>query len=61
MFFSSSFSIHSYSPYFTVQFSGYIINSLGTRVTYGCILLSNENIQLLYQWAEAGVVVEIKA
>jgi lipoprotein-anchoring transpeptidase ErfK/SrfK len=34
-------------------------NSLGTRVTYGCILLSNENVQTLYQWAEEGVVVEI--
>ncbi len=36
-------------------------NSLGTRVTYGCILLSNENIRLLYDWAEQGVVVEIQA
>jgi LysM repeat protein len=36
-------------------------NSLGTRVTYGCILLSNENIRLLYDWAEQGVVVEIRA
>lgn len=36
-------------------------NSLGTRVTYGCILLSNENAQLLYNWAEEGVVVEITA
>ncbi|MBL8120162.1 MAG: L,D-transpeptidase family protein [Anaerolineae bacterium] len=36
-------------------------NSLGTRVTYGCILLSNDNIQLLYNWAEEGVVVEIQA
>ncbi len=35
-------------------------NSLGTRVTYGCILLSNENAQTLYNWAEAGVVVEIR-
>lgn len=35
-------------------------NSLGTRVTYGCILLSGENIQTLYQWAETGVVVEIQ-
>jgi len=34
-------------------------NSIGTRVTYGCILLSNTNIQLLYDWAEEGVVVEI--
>ena len=34
-------------------------NSLGTRVTYGCILLSNDNIALLYDWAEEGVVVEI--
>ncbi len=36
-------------------------NSLGTRVTYGCILLSNENAQALYSWAEEGVVVEITA
>jgi len=35
-------------------------NSLGTRVTYGCILLSNENEQALYNWAEEGVVVEIR-
>lgn len=34
-------------------------NSLGTRVTYGCILLSDENVKLLYDWAEEGVVVEI--
>jgi lipoprotein-anchoring transpeptidase ErfK/SrfK len=34
-------------------------NSLGTRVTYGCILLNNTNAQLLYDWAETGVVVEI--
>ena len=34
-------------------------NSIGTRVTYGCILLSNTNIRLLYDWAETGVVVEI--
>lgn len=35
-------------------------NSLGTRVTYGCILLSNTNAQALYQWAETGVVVVIR-
>ncbi len=35
-------------------------NSLGTRVTYGCILLSNDNIAQLYPWAEEGVVVEIQ-
>jgi lipoprotein-anchoring transpeptidase ErfK/SrfK len=34
-------------------------NSLGTRVTYGCILLSDYNMELLYNWAEEGVVVEI--
>lgn len=34
-------------------------NSLGTRVTYGCILLSNDNVTQLYQWAEDGVVVQI--
>jgi lipoprotein-anchoring transpeptidase ErfK/SrfK len=35
-------------------------DSLGTRVTYGCILVSNDNIQALYNWAEEGVVVEIQ-
>jgi lipoprotein-anchoring transpeptidase ErfK/SrfK len=35
-------------------------NSLGRKVTYGCILLSNTNIQQLYSWAETGVVVEIQ-
>ncbi len=36
-------------------------NDLGTRVTYGCILLSNDNAKTLYNWAQEGVVVEIKA
>jgi lipoprotein-anchoring transpeptidase ErfK/SrfK len=36
-------------------------DSLGTRVTYGCILLSNENAEALYNWAQEGVVVEIQA
>lgn len=35
-------------------------NSLGRPVTYGCILLSDENAAALYEWAEAGVVVEIQ-
>lgn len=34
--------------------------SLGHPVTYGCILLSSENAQILYNWAETGVVVEIQ-
>ena len=34
---------------------------LGRPVTYGCILLSSENAQLLFDWAEAGVVVEIQS
>jgi len=34
--------------------------NLGTKVTYGCILLSSENAALLYDWAEEGVVVEIR-
>lgn len=33
---------------------------LGRRVTYGCILLSSENAQLLYDWAEDGVIVEVR-
>ncbi|PIE80245.1 MAG: hypothetical protein CSA11_08925 [Chloroflexi bacterium] len=34
---------------------------LGHPVTYGCILLSSENAKLLFDWAEAGVIVEIQA
>lgn len=33
---------------------------LGHQVTYGCILVSSENAELLYHWAEEGVVVEIR-
>lgn len=36
-------------------------NSLGTRVTYGCILVSNTNARWLYEWAEDGVVVVIES
>ncbi|MBC7812929.1 MAG: L,D-transpeptidase family protein [Burkholderiales bacterium] len=36
-------------------------NSLGTRVTYGCILVSSDNAEALYNWAQEGVVVEIQA
>ncbi|MEO1290594.1 MAG: L,D-transpeptidase family protein, partial [Chloroflexota bacterium] len=36
-------------------------NSLGRRVTYGCILLSDTHIAILYNWAENGVIVEIRA
>jgi lipoprotein-anchoring transpeptidase ErfK/SrfK len=35
-------------------------NNLGTRVTYGCVLLGDTAIQNLYNWAENGVVVEIQ-
>ncbi|MFN8373425.1 MAG: L,D-transpeptidase family protein [Anaerolineae bacterium] len=35
-------------------------NNLGTRVTYGCVLVGDSNIQTLYNWAENGVVVEIQ-
>lgn len=34
--------------------------SLGSPVTYGCILLASENAALLYEWAQDGVVVEIR-
>jgi len=36
-------------------------NSLGRRVTYGCILLHNDHVRQLYEWAETGVIVEIQA
>ena len=35
-------------------------DSLGRRVTYGCILISNDNAPLLFDWAEEGVVVEVR-
>lgn len=35
-------------------------NSLGHKVTYGCILLSSDNASALYDWADEGVVVEIQ-
>lgn len=35
-------------------------NSLGHPVTYGCVLVSNDNAAALYEWAETGVVVEIR-
>ncbi|MFZ0549089.1 MAG: L,D-transpeptidase family protein [Candidatus Promineifilaceae bacterium] len=35
-------------------------NSLGHKVTYGCILLSSDNAATLYNWAEEGIVVEIQ-
>ena len=33
---------------------------LGHPVTYGCILISTENAVALYEWAEEGVVVEVR-
>lgn len=33
---------------------------LGHPVTYGCILLSSDNAALLYEWAEDGVIVEVR-
>ncbi len=35
-------------------------NALGRPVTFGCILLSNENAAALYRWAEEGVVVVVE-
>jgi lipoprotein-anchoring transpeptidase ErfK/SrfK len=35
-------------------------NSLGHPVTYGCILISSQNADALYAWAEDGVVIEIQ-
>jgi lipoprotein-anchoring transpeptidase ErfK/SrfK len=34
--------------------------NLGSKVTYGCVMLSTENTKMLYDWAEAGVIVEIQ-
>lgn len=34
-------------------------NDLGRPVTYGCILVHNDHMPLLYDWAEAGTIVEV--
>jgi lipoprotein-anchoring transpeptidase ErfK/SrfK len=36
------------------------VDDLGRPVTYGCIMVSAENAVALYEWAEAGVVVEVQ-
>jgi lipoprotein-anchoring transpeptidase ErfK/SrfK len=36
------------------------VDDLGRPVTYGCIMVSSENATALYEWAEAGVVVEVQ-
>ena len=33
---------------------------LGRPVTYGCILISTDHASALYEWAEEGVVVEVR-
>jgi LysM repeat protein len=35
-------------------------DDLGHPVTYGCILISTDNAVALYEWAEEGVVVEVR-
>ena len=35
-------------------------NSLGKPVTYGCVLNTTDNAKLLYDWAEDGVIVEVR-
>lgn len=37
------------------------VNNLGSRVTFGCIMVSDENAAWLFNWAQDGVVVEIRA
>jgi lipoprotein-anchoring transpeptidase ErfK/SrfK len=62
-------SIYDVQPGFTngihgfpTRNSGGILwqSDLGHPITYGCVLLSTENAQLLYNWAEDGVVIEVQ-
>ncbi len=48
---------------FPTRGGGYLLwsDDLGHPVTYGCVLLSLENAEALYNWAEEGVVVEVRA
>ncbi len=47
---------------FPTRGGGYLLWSgdLGHPVTYGCVLLSLENAESLYNWAEDGVIVEVQ-
>jgi len=47
---------------FPTRGGGYLLWSgdLGHPVTYGCVLLSLENAEALYNWAEDGVIVEVR-
>jgi lipoprotein-anchoring transpeptidase ErfK/SrfK len=48
---------------FPTRGGGYLLWSgdLGQPVTYGCVLLSLENAEVLFNWAEEGVIVEVRA
>jgi LysM repeat protein len=48
---------------FPTRGGGYLLwaGDLGHPVTYGCVLLSLENAETLYNWAQEGVVVEVRA
>jgi LysM repeat protein len=35
-------------------------NSLGRPATYGCVLTTTDNAKLLYDWAQDGVIVEVR-
>jgi hypothetical protein len=35
-------------------------NNLGKPITYGCVLANTDNAKLLYDWAQDGVIVEVK-
>jgi len=47
---------------FPTRGGGYLLwtGDLGRPVTYGCVLLSLENAETLFKWAEEGVVVEVR-
>lgn len=47
---------------FPTRGGGYLLwtGDLGRPVTYGCVLLSLENAAALYDWAEEGVIVEVR-
>jgi LysM repeat protein len=48
---------------FPTRGGGYLLwtGDLGHPVTYGCVLLSLQNAETLYNWAQEGVVVEVRA
>jgi len=53
------FERHSWAAH-PIQWTAPVANVLGKPASYGCIILDLPTARWLYDWAENGVIVEIK-